>query len=80
MQQFKRVRFDKIYLSVQNIVVRKSGTFEDCDIRNLIVVTRQAAYVYKSETHLRAYWKFKKHLNYLTILLSGAELEIFWDR
>ena len=35
MQQLMRVRFLKIYLSVQNIVVRKSGTFEDCDIQKI---------------------------------------------
>ena len=35
MQQFMRVRFFKTYLSVQNIVVRKSRTFEDCDIQKI---------------------------------------------
>ena len=37
-REFMYVRVLKIYLNVQNIVVRKSRTFDDCDIqKNLLM-------------------------------------------
>ena len=35
MQPFIGVRFLQIYLSVENIVIRKSRTFANCDIQKM---------------------------------------------